>query len=77
MPRQPVGCAELAAAVIANVVREYEANRQSLTEELAAHVSKLSHSIARVSSVAKILFPDRRIGFLEWSELNLRNAFWA
>jgi hypothetical protein len=59
------------AVTTANVIQEFEANRESIKKELGAHISKLNQSVARVSSVAKILFPERRIGSLEWQELKL------
>lgn len=60
------------AVKTANVIQEFQANRESIRTELWEQISKLNDSIVRVSSVAKILFPERRIAFPEWPELKFK-----
>jgi hypothetical protein len=55
----------------ANVMQEFEGRRTYVREELNARIRDLNLSIARVSSVAKIAFPERRIGSLDLPELKL------
>jgi hypothetical protein len=55
----------------ANVIQEYEGRRTYVREELNARIRDLNLSIARVSSVARIAFPERRIVSLDWPELKL------
>jgi hypothetical protein len=55
----------------ANIMQEFDARRSYVADELSARIRDLSLSIARVSSVAKIAFPERRFGSLNLPELKL------
>jgi hypothetical protein len=55
----------------ANVIQEFEGRRAQVVDELNARIRDLSLSIARVSSVAKIAFPERRFNPLNLLELKL------
>jgi hypothetical protein len=55
----------------ANVIQEFEGRRTHVADELSARIRDLSLSIARVSSVAKMAFPERRFGSLDLLELKL------
>jgi len=50
----------------ANVIAEFQDNRDSVRRELAASVSNLNEDFARLSCIAKIVLPERRIEPLEW-----------
>src|ERR1039457_4142893 len=55
----------------ANVVQEFEGRRDYVMDELNARIRDLNLSIARISSVAKIAFPERRISWVDLPELKL------
>jgi hypothetical protein len=55
----------------ANVMQEFDARRSYVADELSARIRDLSLSTARISSVAKIAFPERRLGSLNLPELKL------
>jgi hypothetical protein len=55
----------------ANVIQEFEGRRTHVREELNAGIRDLNVSIARVSSVAKVACPERRIVSLDLAELKL------
>jgi hypothetical protein len=55
----------------ANVMQELDGRRTYVREELNARIRELNLMIARVSSVARIAFPERRIGSLDLPELKL------
>ncbi|MGA2739660.1 MAG: hypothetical protein ABSG65_19750 [Bryobacteraceae bacterium] len=55
----------------ANVMQEFEGRLSYVMDELTARLRDLSLSIARVSSVAKIAFPERRFDTLNLPELKL------
>lgn len=49
-----------------NVVKEFQANRESVGQELTARISSLSNSVARLARVAAVVVPEKRIRPLEW-----------
>jgi hypothetical protein len=55
----------------ANVMQEFEGRRHDVANELNARIRDLELSITRISSIAKIAFPERRIGLLDLPELKL------
>jgi hypothetical protein len=55
----------------ANVIQEFEGRRTYVADELNARIRDLHLAIARVSSIARIAFPERRIGSLDLRELKL------
>jgi hypothetical protein len=55
----------------ANVIQELEGRRTYVRDELNARIRDLNLSITRVASIAKIVFPERRIVSLDLPELKL------
>jgi hypothetical protein len=55
----------------ANVMHEFAGRRDEVSEELSCRMRELNQWMARVSNVAKIAFPEWRIGSLDWRELKL------
>lgn len=55
----------------ANVIQEFEGRRTYVREELDAAIRDLDVSIARVSNVAKLAYPERRSVSLDLAELKL------
>jgi hypothetical protein len=50
----------------ANVIAEFQANRESVRRELATSTSNLNESFTRLSSIAKVVLPEWRIEPLGW-----------
>lgn len=61
----------------ANVVREIEGRRESVTQELTAHIQSLRSSMHRVMSVARIVFPERRFSSPDLLEVRLEQRVLA
>jgi hypothetical protein len=55
----------------ANVMQELESRREFVRQELSAHMRDLTLSISRVLTVARTVFPERRIGSLDLLEFKL------
>lgn len=55
----------------ANVMQELDGCRRFVTEELHGRMRELSLSITRVSSLARLVFPERRVALPDGVELKL------
>lgn len=57
------------AVTTANVLQEFRANRDSEQQELETRIAAMSQSVARMSRVASLVFPEHRIGQVDWLAL--------
>ena len=54
-----------------NVLQEFQANREAVLQELGTRISNVTQSILRLSRVASLVVPEKRIGPLDWLDATL------
>jgi len=57
----------------ANVIHEFDDSRQYVREELDARLRDINLAMGRISNIARLVFPERRIGAFDLPELKLEH----
>lgn len=57
----------------ANVLKEFQTNRDLVQRELEAFITNLDQSLLRISDVARIVLPERQIQPIEWLDTTFQN----
>lgn len=55
----------------ANVAQEFYARREGVLQELSTRMSNLTQSIGRLSRIARLVVPERRVTELDWLDSTL------
>lgn len=61
------------AVTTANVIQEFQTHRDSVQQELESQISALNLSMSRLSRVAGVVLPERRISHVDWLGLPLHH----
>jgi hypothetical protein len=61
------------AVTTANVFQEFQEHREAEQRELESRISDLNLTMARLSRVAGLVFPERRISHVDWLGLSLHD----